>query len=152
LARQSARCWATSGRSCSSARPDFFERQPEAGERLVHQAEARRDLIGFQQPCPQFLQGDVRPTRHLGGNGGMVVRQLERLPIALRPRLALAGRLAARQRLVDVGHADLEQPRHGLGRITAVDRRQDPAAQIGRVTLPGLPNHRTTSARCNREA
>jgi hypothetical protein len=151
LARQSARCSAMSGRSCSSARPDFFARQPQPGQRLVHQAEAGRDLVVRQQPRPQFLERDIRPGRHRGGDRRVMRRQLQLLLVALRPGLGLAGGLAPGQRLVDIGHADLEQRRHGLGRTSAVNRRQDPAAQIGRVALPWFPRHRTISVRCNRE-
>jgi hypothetical protein len=113
-----------SGQSCSSARPDFFERQPEPGQRLVRQAEAGLDLMRRQQPGAQLLQGDVRPGRHLGGDGLVQVLELERLLVALRPRLGLAGGRAPGQGLVDVGDADLEQPGGGLGRPAAIDRRQ----------------------------
>ena len=141
-----------SGRSCSSARPDFFERQAEPDQRLVHQPEAGLDLVRRQQPCPQLFQRHVRPARDLGGDGSMMLLELERLPVALRPRLGLAGGAAPAQSLVDVRHADLKQRGHDLGRAPAVDRRQDPAAQVGRIALPGFPRHRTASVRCNREA
>jgi hypothetical protein len=129
----------------------FFERQAEPGQRLVHQPEAGRDLVDFQQPGAQLLQRRVGPTRHLGRNRRVKGLQLERLLIALRPRLGLAGGRAPGQGLVDVGHADLEQLRHGLGRIATIDRRQHPRPQIRRIALPCFPRHRTTSARCNRE-
>ena len=51
--------------------------------------------MGRQQPGPQLLQRDVRPPRHLGRDRRVVVRELERLPVALRPGLGLAGRARA---------------------------------------------------------
>ena len=139
-----------SARSCSSARPDFFERQAEPGQRLVHQAEAGLDLVSRQQPGSQLLQGDVRPTRHLGRDRVVMRCQLECLPVALRSRLGLAGGAAPAQRLVDVGDTDLEQLRHHLSRAAAVHGSQRPRPQIRRIALPRLPRHRTTSVRCNR--
>ena len=65
----------------------------------MHQAEARRDLVRGPEPDPQLLQGDVRPTRRLGGDRRMMRGQLERLPVALRPRLGLARGAAPGQRL-----------------------------------------------------
>jgi len=46
-----------------------------------------------QQPRAQLLQRDVRPPRHLGRDRGVMRRQLQLLPVALRPGLGLAGRL-----------------------------------------------------------
>ena len=92
-ARQSARCWATSGRSCSCG-PDatFFQRQPEPGQRPVHQAQARRHAVGRQQPGPQLVQGDVRTAATSALMRLVLRRQLELLVVALRPGLGLAGR------------------------------------------------------------
>jgi hypothetical protein len=125
---------------------------PSRASVFVHQAETGRDLMRGGEPSPQLLERDVRPARHLGRNRGMMVLELERLAVALRPGLGLAGRRAPGQGLVDVGDADLEHLRHGLGRAATVDRCQHTAPQIGRIALPRLPRHRTTSARCNREA
>ena len=129
----------------------FLRVSPSRASVLCIRPRLAVDLVGRQQPGPQLVQRHVRPQRHLGRDRRVMVRELERLPVALRPGLGLAGRGAPAQRLVDVGHADLEQLRCRLGRAAAVDRRQHPAAQIRRIALPRLPRHRTTSAHCNRE-
>lgn len=62
---------------------------------------------------------------------------------AQRARLGRTGPPASDLRLVDVGNADLEQDRGLANRETAVDRRQHPRAEIGRIMLPSSPCHRS---------
>jgi len=92
----------------------------------VHQPEAGLDLVRRQQPCPQLFQRHVRPACDLGGDGSMMLLELERLPVALRSGLGLAGGAAPTQRLVDIGDADLELPGHCLRHPATIDRRQHP--------------------------
>jgi hypothetical protein len=91
--RHSARAAATSGRSCSAARRDFFDCQVQARERLVHQSFAGGDFVRLIQPTPQFGGGRVRPRRDLGTDGLVQRRQLGRQVAPLGARGSLAGEL-----------------------------------------------------------
>jgi hypothetical protein len=79
--------------------------------------------VGREQPRPQFLERDVRTPRHLGGDRGMMVLELERPPIALRPGLGLAGRRTAGKGFVDVGRANLATALAGLPASLAASTR-----------------------------
>ena len=99
FSRHSARALATSGRSCSAARSDFFERQAKQLQRVPDQPDARCDLVRRQQPRPQFRdRGDlrVRPTyarRSLCRYGGQLRHLVARAvcrTVRLTRRAALA--------------------------------------------------------------
>lgn len=59
-ARQARRARATSGRSCSAARSDFFERQPDPRQRLPDRPQAHAHAALLGQPVAQLGHSRVR--------------------------------------------------------------------------------------------
>ncbi len=128
---------ATSARSCSAARNDFFERQPEAPQPLPKATYADVHGAFCEKPGLQFGERRVGFAQDTGEEG-LVVRGELRLGTARpSPRARLFGRPPPKA--LYIGHADLKNGRGRIGASPRFNRRHDPLAQILRVS----------SAHCN---
>lgn len=126
-ARQTRRRAATSGRSCSLALSDFFERQAEPVDGRPHRAAAQPDTVLDLQPPLHRRQRHVRMHPDMRSQRRLLLRrQLARAMAARRIGARLAGGPAPDQRLVDVGDADPEQRCGRAHRHPSVNRRQNP--------------------------
>ena len=115
----------------------FFMCQAEPGQGVLHQPDTRRELWCVARAMPAIL-----PWLCPAGTPPLP-RSLCEAKASLSVCRLRCGRasvfpvaVASPDRLVDVGNADLELPGDDLGWAAAVDRRQHPAPQIGRVALP----------------
>jgi hypothetical protein len=73
---QLSRAAAMSGRACSAATRDFFERQLEPPQRVPHRADADRDGEFLEDPRPQPIQRHIGLSGHLRRNRLIVLRKL----------------------------------------------------------------------------
>jgi hypothetical protein len=129
--RQASRRSRTSGRSCSAARSDFFEHEPELAEPLADrlhahaQAQRRLDLLARGVGVGGEVRTDPLPE---------VGRQLGLASRASRQRLERAA-LAQSLHPARAGAADAEQVGDLLGRLVLGVQLDDPLADQCRVSL-----------------
>jgi hypothetical protein len=125
-----ARAAATSGRDCSLACSDFFERQLHGRQRLPQRADADNDLQLGRHTRPQLLQRRVRLLVHEAGQFAAGVLVQLGLGAAHRP---WGDRLAFVAPLLDPPRprpADLQSFGDLLGLQSFVVQRQHPLAQV----------------------
>ena len=141
LSRHSTRRLATSGRSCSAARSDFFYMSGRARPASSTAARCwpKPDASGAARPA-------IRPAWHglcrkLGADRVIQISQLRRQMPALRQRCGLPGAPPPAQHLRDVGDTDPQQDRDPPDRLALIRRGKHPLAQILRIRFPPLPKH-----------
>src|SRR6516162_6736568 len=76
LTRHSSRALATSGRSCSAARSDFFERELEKLKPVPQAADANLDPSLSRKPLLQLLKRRIGVGRYTSAKCIIVPRQL----------------------------------------------------------------------------
>jgi len=97
--RQAARAATRSGRFCSAACCDFFERQAEPGQLAPQRGQADRDAVRLAQPGAQLGQRRVRHRRNPGAQGLAVAGQPSHLGLAGLECPHLTGTVAPLPRL-----------------------------------------------------
>ena len=87
----------------------FFERQAKQLQRVPDQPDARCDLVGRQQPRPQFRDRGIAPFGNIRADRCVERRQLRQLVAMLRAHGCLTRRAAPRQRLRHIRNAYPQQ-------------------------------------------
>ena len=141
--RHCVRASATSGRSCSAARRDFFLNVRSSAASLPHQAGARRDLVGLAQPLPQLCDRRIRAGRHQRLDRAVQTSQPGWQMTALRPRRRLSGPLPPKQHLGNVRDTDVKPARNRTNRTAIIRGGENAFSQILRIRLPSTPKHLT---------
>jgi hypothetical protein len=130
---QALRAAATSRRSCSAARCDFFVCQAKPVERVPQAADAHRDAPRLGQPGAQFLERRVGALAHPLSQRRRMRGKLRRPYATPRPRLGLAVIAPSRQRRVNVRYTDPQQHRSLGHRPAVIDHPQHPVPQLRTV-------------------
>ena len=96
-------------------------RQPEPGERAVHQPVAGRNAVHFPEPAAQFGQGGVRTRGHLGPDRIVKPEQLRGHVAPLRARRCFARVASCKpaSRQVDGAHVSTPDRRDRLWLVNA---------------------------------
>ena len=137
------------------ARPhaeSFFMRQPELGERAVHQPVAGRDAMHRAEPATQLGQGGVRARRHLGPDRIVKPEQLWRHVATLRACRCLATVPPPAERLRNVGHADTQSFGDLADSVPGIAQRKHPLTEILGIRPTTPPLHPNPPAKTNRRA
>jgi hypothetical protein len=139
-----ARFWGRLHRPLSPARRrgrPSLKLDAKCGQRRPHCCDAHPLAPFGLQPLDQLGESSVRTFCQMRNDGLQVTVELAAGTPALRQRRGDASQLPSRERLVNVGNADLEQWRDLMDLPAAVHRRQHPCPQILRIGLPRSPHH-----------
>jgi hypothetical protein len=137
----------------SMSRRPWLSRQARRAERLdgrPHGGDADGDAALALGPCDKLSE------RHIGMRGNVrgecINMMIELAPgtAEFRQRRDDARVPPSRQRLVNVGDADLEQRRDLIDPTAAIHGRQNARPQVLRICLPWLPTHLSPSHRDDR--
>ena len=155
-----ARAAATSGQAqrrtlrvsaSSAACSVFFVRQPEPGERAVHQAVAGRNIVHLAEPAAQLGQGGVRTRRHFGPDRVVKPEQLRWHMTPLRACRRFACVPPPAERLRHVGHADTQRVGDLTHSVPSITQCKHPLTQTLGIRLATLPLHPAPPAKTKRE-
>gem|GEM_PF-5834675 len=135
LARHSARASATSGRSCSAARSDFFEREIEKLKPVPQASDADRDLAFGEEPRLKFGERDVGLSRNACAKGIIVRRELRPGTATGRACGHFAGHASPDQSLVNIGDADPKQGSSHISASPTINGRHHTLTQVLRIWL-----------------
>jgi hypothetical protein len=125
----------------------FFERQTELPQPFPEATNADLHIVFRQEPGLQLGKRRIGFAHDACAESFVMGGKLWFGAACPRTRARLSCPPAAPENFVDIGHANLEDGRRGIGARSRIHRRHHPLAQVLRVSSPPLPSPAESTAK-----